>query len=138
MDRPVVRDAALFVLRVVLGGVFIAHGVDKFYLSGITKTTGQFSVLGIPQPKLSAYLAATAETLGGALLVIGLLTTFIASALALLMIAALYFVHLSQGFFVTGGGFEYVLVLIVSLLMIVVFGSGRASVDGILARNDFL
>ncbi len=138
MDRPVVRDAALFVLRVVLGGVFIAHGVDKFYLSGITKTTGQFSALGIPQPKLSAYLAATAETLGGALLVIGLLTTFIASALALLMIAALYFVHLSQGFFVTGGGFEYVLVLIVSLLMIVVFGSGRASVDGILARNDFL
>jgi hypothetical protein len=138
MDRPVVRDAALLVLRVVLGGVFIAHGVDKFYLSGITKTTGQFSALGIPQPKLSAYLAATAETLGGALLVIGLLTTFIASALALLMIAALYFVHLSQGFFVTGGGFEYVLVLIVSLLMIVVFGSGRASVDGILARNDFL
>ena len=138
MDRPVVRDAALFVLRVVLGGVFIAHGVDKFYLSGITKTTGQFSALGIPQPKLSAYLAATAETLGGALLVIGLLTTFIASALELLMIAALYFVHLSQGFFVTGGGFEYVLVLIVSLLMIVVFGSGRASVDGILARNDFL
>lgn len=138
MDRPVVRDAALLVLRVVLGGVFIAHGVDKFYLTGIVKTTGQFSALGIPQPKLSAYLAAAAETLGGALLVIGLLTTFIASALALLMMAALYFVHLNQGFFVTGGGFEYVLVLIVSLLMIVVFGSGRASVDGILARNDFL
>lgn len=138
MDRPIIRDAALLIFRVVLGGVFIAHGVDKFYLSGITKTTGQFSALGIPQPKLSAYLAAIAETLGGAMLAIGLLTTFMAGALALLMLAAFYFVHLSNGFFVVSGGFEYVLVLVVSLLIIVVFGSGRASVDGILAHNDFL
>ncbi len=138
MDRPIFRDIALLVFRLVLGGVFVAHGVDKFYLSGITQTTGQFSALGIPQPKLSAYLAAVAEVLGGAMLAVGLLTTFVASVLALLMVAAMYFVHLSQGFFVTGGGFEYVLVLIVSLLMIVVFGSGRASVDGILARYDFL
>ena len=43
-----------------------------------------------------------------------------------------------NGFFVVSGGFEYVLVLVVSLLIIVVFGSGRASVDGILAHNDFL
>ena len=57
-----------------------------------------------------------------------------AGALALLMLAALYFVHLNSGLFIADGGFEYVLVLIVSLLMIVVFGSGRASIDGVLSR----
>ena len=43
-------------------------------------------------------------------------------------------VHLNSGLFIADGGFEYVLVLIVSLLMIVVFGSGRASIDGVLSR----
>ena len=75
-----------------------------------------------------------AVVLGGALLVVGLLTTLAAGALALLMLAALYFVHLNSGLFIADGGFEYVLVLIVSLLMIVVFGSGRASIDGVLSR----
>lgn len=139
MDKPVVRDAALLIFRSVLGVVFIAHGWDKFFLTGIVDTTGQFSAWGVPQPNLSAYIAATAELLGGALLIVGLLTTITAGALALLMVAAAYFVHLDQGFFsdaasVAGGGVEYPVVLVTALLMIVVFGSGRASVDGVLVR----
>ncbi|MDO4761818.1 MAG: DoxX family protein [Corynebacterium sp.] len=138
MDKPIMRDIALFVFRTVLGIIFVAHGFQKLFLAGITETTGQFSAMGIPQPKLSAYLAAFSELLGGALLVVGLLTTFIAGALALLMLAAFYFVHLNSGFFIHNGGFEYVMLIIFSLLMIVVFGSGRASVDWILTRNDQL
>jgi putative oxidoreductase len=135
MDRPVVRDAALLCLRVVLGVVFIAHGWDRWFLSGIVDTTGQFSAWGVPQPRLSAYLTATAELLGGALLALGLLTTLTAGALTLLVVAALYFVHLGNGFFVAQGGVEYPLVVIAALLMIVVFGSGRASIDGVLQRD---
>lgn len=139
MDKPVVRDTALLVFRAVLGVVFIAHGWDKLFITGIVETTGQFSAWGVPQPKLSAYIAGIGELLGGALLAVGLLTTILAGALALLMVAAAYFVHLDQGFFgdnglVSGGGVEYPLVLIAGLLMIVVFGSGRASVDGVLSR----
>ncbi|QGU06776.1 Putative oxidoreductase MhqP [Corynebacterium occultum] len=139
MDKPVVRDAALLIFRGVLGLVFVAHGWDKLFRTGITETTGQFSAWQVPQPKLSAYVAGIAELLGGALLTVGLLTTIVAGALALLMVAAAYFVHLDQGFFsdsglVSGGGLEYPIVLIAGLLMIVVFGSGRASVDGVLAR----
>lgn len=139
MDKPVVRDAALLIFRAVLGLVFVAHGWDKLFLTGITETTGQFSAWQVPQPKLSAYVAGIAELIGGALLMVGLLTTIVAGALALLMLAAAYFVHLGQGFFgdnglVSGGGVEYPIVLIAGLLMIVVFGSGRASVDGVLSR----
>lgn len=139
MDKPVVRDAALLIFRAVLGVVFIAHGWDKLVLTGIVDTTGQFSAWGVPQPQLSAYIAAIGELIGGALLVVGLLTTIVAGALSLLMVAAAYFVHLDQGFFsdsssVAGGGVEYPVVLVAGLLMIVVFGSGRASVDGVLSR----
>ena len=129
MNRPAVRDAALLIFRAVLGIIFVAHGVDKMFFAGMDETTGQFSAWGIPQPQLSAYLASIAEMVGGAALVVGLLTTFVAGALALLMACALYFVHLNNGLFTADGGIEYPLVLVVSLLMIVVFGSGRASVD---------
>lgn len=134
MDKPVVRDAALLIFRAVLGLIFVAHGWEKLFISGVTETTGQFSAWGVPQPQLSVWITAIAELLGGAFLVVGLLTTFVAGALALLIAAALYFVHLDSGFFISGGGIEYPLLLIVSLLMIVVFGSGRASVDGVLTR----
>ena len=128
------RDAALFIFRVTLGLVFVAHGWQKLFVQGPVETAGQFSAFGVPQAKLSAYIAGVGELVGGALLVVGLLTTFIAGALALLMVAALYFVHLSRGIFVSDGGFEYVAVLIAGLFIIVVFGSGRASIDGVLSR----
>ena len=135
MDKPVVRDAALLIFRVVLGIIFVAHGWEKLFISGITQTTGQFSAWGVPQPTLSVWITAVAELLGGAFLVVGLLTTFVAGALALLILAAIYFVHLGTGFFVADNGVEFPLVIIVSLMMIVVFGSGRASIDGVLTRG---
>lgn len=136
MDQPFVRDAALFVLRVTLGLIFIVHGLEKFLVSGISGTQEQFATWGIPQPRLCATIAATGEVLGGAMLMIGLLTTFFAGALALEMIAAIVLVNLANGFFVADGGFEYAAVLFVSLLIIVVFGAGRASLDEVLTRAD--
>jgi len=80
-------------------------------------------------------LAATAEFVGGLFLTVGLLTTIVAGVLALLMVAAFYLVHMNAGFFIAGGGYEYVLLLIVGLVLIVVFGSGRASIDEVLSRQ---
>lgn len=134
MNKPFVRDSALLLFRAVLGLIFVAHGWEKLFISGATKTTGQFSAWGIPQPELSAWICAIAELVGGGLLVVGLLTTIIAGALTVLMIAAIYFVHLDGQFFVADNGLEFPLLLVVSLVMIVVFGSGRASIDGVLSR----
>lgn len=125
------RDAALFILRVVLGVVFVAHGVDKVFITGMGTTADRFEQWSVPQPAVSAWVCAIAEMVGGSLLVVGLLTTAVAGALALLAACAGYFVHLSNGLFNADGGFEYSLVLVVSLLMIVVFGAGRASLEAI-------
>lgn len=135
MDRPATRDAALLLLRVVLGAVFIAHGVQRLFLTGVTESARQFGQLGVPQPTTSVYLVGGAELIGGILLVIGLLTTVAAGLLTLLVILAGYFVHAPHGFFVNDGGIEFVLVLAAALIMVVVFGSGRASVDGMLVSD---
>ncbi len=100
----------------------------------MARTADDLAAAGVPQPKPSAYLSGTVELIGGSLLIIGLLTTLVATILALLALAAGYFVHLSQGFFVESGGFEYTMVLAAALMVVVVFGSGRASLDKVLTR----
>ena len=134
MNRPAVRDFALLLLRIVTGAVFVARGYRSWFVDGMDATAASLAGSGVPQPTLSAYLAGTVELIGGSLLIIGLLTTLVATILALLALAAAYFVHLSQGFFVETGGVEYTLVLAAALLMVVVFGSGRASMDKVLTR----
>lgn len=135
MNRPAVRDFALLVLRLVLGAVFVAHGYNHWFEMGMAETGRQFAALGVPQPQLSAYLTGTVELIGGAFLAVGLLTTITASLLALIVLAAGYFVHLDNGFFIEAGGVEYVLVLAAALFIITVFGTGRVSLDGVLTRG---
>ena len=135
MNRPAVRDFALLVLRLVLGAVFVAHGYNHWFEMGMAETGRQFAALGVPQPQLSAYLTGTVELIGGAFLAVGLLTTITASLLALLALAAGYFVHLDNGFFIEAGGVEYTLVLAAALFIITVFGTGRASLDGVLTGD---
>lgn len=135
MNRPAVRDFALLLLRCVLGVVFIARGFDRWFGQGMAQSAKELAAAGVPQPQFSAYLAGTVELLGGTFLIIGLLTTITAGVLAVLVLVAGYFVHLPNGFFVEHGGVEYPLVLAAALFIIVVFGTGRASLDGVLTRD---
>lgn len=112
----------------------MAHGWRILVIDGVTSTAAHFTVLNIPQPGLSAWLAGLSQVACGALLVVGLLSTLMAGVLALLMVAAIYFVHLPHGVFTDVGGWEYPLVLVMALGMIIVFGGGRASIDGVLGR----
>lgn len=134
MNNPALRDGALFLLRLVLGVIFIAHGWDKVFGTGIDATVAEWTALHIPQPTLSVWVVSIVEMLGGAMLVLGLLTPAAAGILALDMLAAFYLVHLDHGLFVADGGAELVLVLCAACVTLVVFGSGRASLDRALSR----
>lgn len=132
MNSPAVRDSALLIARIVLGIVFIARGYQHWVAVGMKKTAEQFAGVGVPQPRLAAYAVGSAELVGGAMLIIGLLTTIAAALLALIVLAAGYFVHVDAGFFAEQGGLEYPLILATLLGLIVVFGAGRASLDKVL------
>jgi putative oxidoreductase len=57
-------------LRVVVGVTFVAHGLDK--LVDLSSAEQFFASLDIPAPGLAAPFVAVTETIGGALLIIGL------------------------------------------------------------------
>ncbi|EHK87447.1 DoxX family protein [Saccharomonospora azurea] len=130
MPQPptAVRDLLLLLARVVVGVVFIAHGLQKFLEWGIDGTAASFEQMGVPLPGVSAWIAALVETLGGAALLVGVALPVAGVLLAAVMLGALFMVHLEQGFFASAGGVELVLLLAAAALALG-FSGGRYSVD---------
>ncbi len=126
-------DWAVTVLRVVVGVVFIVHGWDKIQM-GPEKVAGFFGGAGIPLPVLSAHLAMWTEFLGGVALVLGAATRLVSIPLAFTMVVAFAFVH-AKGGFKLPSGFEYVLVLFATLMVLLRNGAGALGVDVLLARG---
>jgi len=65
--------SANILIRIVVGGIFLNEGLLKF-LDPMTNAAGRFAAIGIPAPQFSGPLVATVETVGGLLLLFGLLT----------------------------------------------------------------
>ena len=93
--------------------------------------------LGVPLPAVAAWFTILAHGLGGILLIIGLWTRWAALANAVVMLGALIFAHLHQGFFIKAllvdgkpqaAGYEYVLTLVGAAIAQALLGSGALAV----------
>jgi putative oxidoreductase len=126
-------------LRMVVGGLFVGHGVQKLFGwfdgPGLDTTAQGFEHLGLRPGKPNAIAAGAAEAGGGALLTLGLETPFAASVLVATMLTAIHRVHLKSGPWVTNGGYEYNLVLIAAALALAEVGPGTLSLDGARGRE---
>lgn len=124
------RDPALLLARLVLGAIFMAHGWQKIGQDGIAATTEGFVGMGVPMAEIAAPVVAYLELIGGALLILGLLTSIAGLALAIDMAVAAFLVHLSGGIFVTAGGWELVGALGAGALLLAAVGPGRIALAG--------
>lgn len=119
-------------LRLVLGIAMVFHGYGKVVppnglhgspLAAMEHFSRFVASLGLP-PWLG-YVSALTEFLGGALLILGLLTRFAASLIAINMAVALITVDLHKGYSTS----EYALALLVIALMLLFFGPGVGALD---------
>jgi putative oxidoreductase len=121
-------------LRGVIGALFVGHGTQKLFGwfdgPGLDGVSGMMERLELRPPKRHAVAAGLSETAGGALLMLGALTPFATTALTATMVTAIRKVHADKGPWVTGGGYEYNLVLIAALTALADHGPGRPSIDG--------
>lgn len=122
------RDVMLLLARLAVGVVFIAHGLQKFLQYGIGGTAESFAGMGLPLPGVAAWTAALIETFGGLALLLGVAMPIAGVLLAGTMIGALVSAHLSQGFFASDGGFEYVMVL-AAVALALGFNGGTYTLD---------
>lgn len=132
---PVAADLALLVSRVALGVILVAHGWQKFHQFTLDGTTAAFGDMGVPAPAIAATFVTLVEVIGGAALILGVLTP-VASVLNMVtMLGAMVIVHVENGVFVENGGFELVLALLAGLVVVALLGAGRFSVDGLVGRT---
>lgn len=138
------RNYALTILRLVLGVVFLAHGLQKtagwFGGYGYSGTMGYFTHLGIPAP--FAFLAIMAEFLGGLGLIVGFLTRIAAFGIFCNMAVAVYMFHSKIGFFMNWGGnqkgegYEYHLLAMAVTIALMIAGAGAFSIDTALSGDS--
>ena len=127
-------SAAITVLRIVAGIVFLAHGYQKVFVFGPAGVAQGFAGMHIPLPGITSILIAAIELLGGIALILGLGTRIAAALLACDMLGAILLVHGQNGFFLPNG-FEFALTLLGASIALAIAGSGKASLDGFLARK---
>jgi putative oxidoreductase len=124
---------ALFLLRAVIGVLFIGHGAQKVLgkFGGYgPEGTGQFfDSIGLKPGKAMAMAAGGTEMGGGALLTLGLATPAAQAGLTSVMAAAVWTVHKDKGVWVSEGGYEYNLVLVAALFALTAAGPGALSFD---------
>jgi putative oxidoreductase len=113
------------IVRLVLGVIFFAHGLQKFQ-GGLDKTEGFFESVGIPG--FLAYVVAFLEVIGGICLVLGLGTRIIAGAFVVIMLGAIFTVKLKGGFL---GGYELDVALMAMGLHLLISGSPTLSLDNL-------
>jgi putative oxidoreductase len=118
------RDYGAFLLRASMGAPFIAHGAIKLFVFTPAGTARFFVSLGLPAPM--AYLTMAVELLGGAALLLGVGTRYVAPVLAALLVGTIMMVHGANGFAFSarGGGWEYPAFWAVALVAQALLGDG--------------
>ena len=130
-----VRGAAGYaplVVRVLVGVIMAAHGWQKLQ-AGPSGFGQALAGLGVPLPELMAYVVTFVELIGGVLLIVGLLSRLAALLLTIDLVVAILLVKVNIGLLSpadgSGVGAELDLALIAGLLVVLLAGPGRLSVD---------
>jgi len=131
----------------MVGLGFAAHGLAK-----LERGPEHFAVilqtLGVPMANLVAWVTSLLELGGGLCLMAGLAVVPLVAPLAVVMLTAMFGVHLRYGFssirleaLTSAGarfgpiGYELNLLYLAGLLALGLAGAGPASLDGVLARR---
>jgi len=124
------KDYFYFVFRVLVGLLFLQHGLQKLF--------GMFGGLGGNSAELFSMmgLAGLIELLGGLGIALGIFARLGALLAALEMIVAYFMVHVPQGLipFVNQG--ELALLYVASFLVIMAFGARKFSLEKAILKKE--
>ena len=131
------KEAAYDLLRIYLGiGLFVrgillilnpSNSVEA--LTGTVETTDAFVSAAL------LHYVALAHLFGGALMAIGLLTRLAALVQLPILLGAVFLIHVQDGLLAAGQSLEFSALVLVLLVLVFLFGSGRWSADYFIFRR---
>lgn len=129
------RNLALLVARLGLGGIMVLHGWRRWQQLGITSQTGYLRQYGVPHADWATWGAVILELVGGIFLIVGALTPLVALAYLVQQGVTIAYTKWRNGPYLTNGGYEYNVILGLLALIFVVFGAGSVSIDRLFRRS---
>jgi putative oxidoreductase len=120
---------SIVLLRLMVGFTFAMHSFQKLFGafggSGINGFAKMLNQLGFTPGVTWAWVVAVVELLAGLFLIAGLWSRLSAAFIGIIMLVAIFKVHLSGGFFAANGGFEYPLLILVCCISIILGNGGK-------------
>jgi putative oxidoreductase len=142
---PIARWAPI-PLRLIVGYGFMVHGFAKLG-RGPDAFAGILHAIGVPLPHFMAWVTILTEVLGGIAMILGAFVTLISVPMAVLLVVAIFTVHLPNGFSsikliaVTPAGaqfgppgYEVNLLYLACLAALALGGSGPLAIDGLIRK----
>ena len=130
------RFWSLTLLRIFLGFAFAYHGALRLFVpQNLAGSIAYFTQVGIPYAQFSVYIVGIIEIACGLLLFFGLFTRGAAFVVMLELIYIFFKVHLRNGLLAGNNGYEFVLLLIAALLIILVNGAGHLSLGKLFGKE---
>jgi putative oxidoreductase len=135
-DRPGSSqvDAALLLIRIAAALAFLYHGCGILF--GMFGGPGpvQFAAF-MHMPEAVGYLVGLAQVAGGLAILTGILIRVGTACVIVVMLGAIFLVHLAHGFDINKGGLEYALTQLLISLALFLSGAGRYSLAAALPAS---
>jgi putative oxidoreductase len=126
MPAPAQINSALLIIRIASALAFLYHGSSILFGAFGGPGPQQFAATH-NMPVTVGYLVGLAQFAGGLAVLTGILIRLGAACIALVMLGAIFTVHLSHGFDVSNGGMEYALTQLLLAIALLLTGPGAYS-----------
>ena len=127
-EKSINKDYAYFIFRVLVGLLFLQHGLQKLFGMFGGKSAELFSIMG---------LAGIIEFLAGISIALGIFARFGAFFAALQMAVAYFMAHAPQGLIPILNMGELALLYFAAFLAIMAFGARRWSLEKAIFKKEF-
>ena len=127
-------DCALLILRIASALVFFYHGSAILFGAFGGPGPERFAAF-LHAPAIVGYLIGLAQFGGALAMLTGILIRFGAVCIIIVMLGAIFLVHLKHGFDVSKGGIEFALTQLLIACALLLTGAGKYSLGSWLPRS---
>ena len=119
-------NLALLIIRIAAGIAFLYHG-SQILFGAFGGPGPQGFAAFMHAPAIVGYLVGLAQFAGGLAVLTGLLIRVGSVCIIIVMLGAIFLVHLPHGFDISKGGIEYALTQLLIALALLIAGAGEYS-----------